>query len=53
VRSHPGWLRPLALAAVIVATLSAQDEGVRFSGSPSELVVLSVVVSDRRGRDVL
>ena len=52
MRSLPGWLRPLALAALIVAPLAAQDEEVRFSASPSELVVLSVVVNDRHGRDV-
>jgi len=41
------------LVAVVGVTLAAQErDEARFTASPSELVVLSVVVSDRRGRDV-
>jgi len=39
------------LIAGVVGGMAAQEPG-QFSGSPAELVVLSVVVGDRQGREV-
>ncbi len=54
MRSIPIPLRAILLAALTAAGLAAQqeEETARFTASPTELVVLSVVVNDRRGQDV-
>jgi VWFA-related protein len=52
-------MMPTRLCAIVFAALTAvglaaqqQEEAARFTASPAELVVLSVVVNDRRGQDV-
>ena len=54
MRSILTLVRPIGLAAIAAAGLAAQQEEAagRFTASPTELVVLSVVVNDRRGADV-